>query len=364
MTTPKPIRMLIATTFNDRPDVALYTGLQQAGFDLELICLPGALGHDTLAALGIPVTPMRIMNRLNLRAILAIRQRLKQKRFDIVYAPRNSTISVCLLASRGMAIKRIAYRGTIGHLSRFDPASWLTHLNPKVDRIICVSEAVRRYLLSLRLPPERLVTIHKGHDPAWYAGTPPASLAGFGIPAGATVVGFTGNMRPVKGVDVLIEAARQLPAAPPIHFLLVGEVRDSRIERLARDPRVRDRLHFTGFRKDAPALAGACDIFVMPSVEREGLPRSLIEAMAQGVAPVVSDVGGMPELVVKDECGLVVPPRDPQALAQAILALAQDPVRRQAFGRRARVRIETDFHIRRTIEKAIALFREAAAAPA
>jgi glycosyltransferase involved in cell wall biosynthesis len=208
------------------------------------------------------------------------------------------------------------------------------------------------------------VTIHKGHDPAWYSGTPPASLAGFGIPAGATVVGFTGNMRPVKGVDVLIEAARQLPSSPPIHFLLVGEVRDSRIERLARDARVRDRLHFTGFRKDAPALAGACDIFVMPSVEREGLPRSLIEAMAQGVAPVVSDVGGMPELVAKDECGLVVPPRDPQALAQAILALAQDPVRRQAFGRRARVRIETDFHIRHTIEKAIALFREAAAAPA
>jgi len=355
--------MLIATTFNDRPDVALYAGLQAAGFDLELICLPGTLGHDTLAARGISVTQRRIMNRLNLGAVHAIRQRLKEKRFDIVYAPRNSTISVCLLASRGMPIKRVTYRGTSGHLSWFDPASWLTYLNPKVDRIICVSEAVRRYLLGMHLPPERLVTIYKGHDPSWYAGTPPSSLAEFGIPAGAVVVGFTGNMRPVKGVDVLIEAARQLPAEPPIHFLLVGEVRDSRIERLARDPQVRDRLHFTGFRKDAPALAGACDIFVMPSVEREGLPRSVIEAMAQGIAPIVSDVGGMPELVVKDECGLVVPPRDPAALAQAILTLAKDPARRQTFGKRARIRIEKEFHIQHTIDKAIALFRDVAASP-
>jgi glycosyltransferase involved in cell wall biosynthesis len=355
------LRILIATTFNDRPDVAVYRGLVAAGFDVDLICLPGARDHDRLAQCGIEVTQMTILNRLNVSAIGKIRQMLKTKRYQIVYAPRNSTLSVCLLASAGMKTKRIGYRGTIGHLSYLDPASWLTYLNPKIDRIICVSDAVRRYLLSMRLPSERLVTIYKGHDPSWYSTPSPTSLVEFGVPAGAFVVGFTGNMRPVKGVDVLIRSALHLPVSSPIHFLLVGEVRDRRIERLAADEHIRHRFHFTGFRDDAPALAGACNAFVMPSVEREGLPRSLIEAMAQGIPSVVSNVGGMPELVVDGECGLVVPPREPLALASAFLRLAQDTALRQSIGKHARIRIQTHFNIQSTIEKTIALFREVTA---
>lgn len=355
------MRALIVTTFNDRSEQAIYRALVAAGIEVDLVCHPEAPEQDPLRQAGVGIIPDRIRHRLDWPAVVRLRRRLRAKHYDLIHAPRNSTLSVALLASRGLRIGHIAYRGTIGHLSHWDPASWLTYLNPRVDRIICVSEAVREYLLGLGIRPDAAVTIHKGHDPAWYADLPCPALTSFGIPADAVVVGFTGNIRPVKGVEVLLESARMIPPDRRIHFLLVGEVRDADIRRQAEDPALRGRVHLAGFRKDAAALAGRCDIYVMPSVAREGLPRSVIEAMAQGVPPIVSKVGGMPELVVDGQSGLVVPPRDPAALADAIVTLALDANRRRKLGLQARERIQTDFHVATTAARMIALYRDVAA---
>ncbi|HVS23985.1 MAG TPA: glycosyltransferase, partial [Gammaproteobacteria bacterium] len=96
----------------------------------------------------------------------------------------------------------------------------------------------------------------------------------------------------------------------------------------------------------------------LPSVKREGLARSLIEAMAYGVAPVVTDCGGSPEVVVDEQCGIVVPVRDAAALARAIARLYEDAGLRERFGAAARARIGSDFRIERTIEQTLALYRE------
>lgn len=344
------MRVLVYTTFLDRSEAAVYRGLRRQGVELELLCDPGAPWQD-LAAAGIPVAQAVTRHRLDIAAIRRLRRRLRETPFDVVYAPRNSTLAVALLAARGLPVRIAGYRGTMGHLGRWDPASRLTYLNPRVDRIVCVSEAVRRYLLQFDLPPERVVTIHKGHDPAWYAGLAAPPRAELGIPDAAFVVGFTGNMRPVKGTDVLLRAARLLRGRPDIHYLLVGQIRDRRVRRLAAAPELAPVLHLPGFRRDAAALAQRCDVAVMPSVEREGLPRAVIEAMAQGVPAVVSNVGGMPELVEHGVSGLVVPPREPEALAEAIARLADDPELRARLGRAARARVETAFHIEGTIRK-------------
>ncbi len=100
---------------------------------------------------------------------------------------------------------------------------------------------------------------------------------------------------------------------------------------------MRERIHVPGHRDDAPALVAACDVFALPSVKREGLARSLIEAMAYGVAPVVTDCGGSPELVVDGRCGIVVPVRDAAALARAIARLYENPeLRKRARNGRSR----------------------------
>jgi glycosyltransferase involved in cell wall biosynthesis len=117
-------------------------------------------------------------------------------------------------------------------------------------------------------------------------------------------------------------------------------------------------VHRLGFRQDAPSITAACDVFVLPSVKREGLSRSLIEAMAYGVAPVVTDCGGSPELVEQGVSGIVVPVRDAAALANAIEQLARDSKLRDRYGHAARKRIDSDFKIENTIEQTINVYTE------
>ena len=352
------MRILFVHTQPDRSEIEMCRGFARRGVEVDAVCSPEWKGGEPLVEGGVAVTKLSIRHRLDLRAVHRLRKLLCARRPDIVYAPLNSTLSVSLIAARGVGIKVIGYRGTIGHLSRWDPGSRLTYLHPRLDRIVCVSKAVERYLTDMGVPTERLRTIYKGHRVSWYDSDESVSLSEFGIPDGAFVVGFTGNMRPVKGVDVLLKSVEHLPGDLNIHCLLVGEVRDKRIPKIASGKRIRQRVHFTGFRSDAAAIAGACDVFVMPSVEREGLPRAVIEAMAQSIPPIVTNVGGMPELVVDRECGRVVPPRDPEALADAIATLVRDPGIRHEYGRRARERIQTHFNIDQTIEQMLTLFNE------
>ena len=268
----------------------------------------------------------------------------------------NRALSTALLATRRMSHppKIVGYRGTMGHLHRWDPTSRLSYLNSRVDAIICVSGAVRDYLRGFDIPDSRLEVIWKGHDPAWYTPAPRADLDALGIPPDATTVAFVGNMRPVKGVDVLLDAFRDISPDENLHLLLFGEVRDRRIQKqVDRHPHV----HFLGFQPNAASFAGACDIAVMPSIEREGLPKAVLEAMAQGIPAVVSDVGGLPELIEHGVSGLVVPPRDAVALRTALLSLAHDPARRRQMGAAARTRIEGPFNFHHTVTKTLALYR-------
>lgn len=352
------MRVLAVTAGCDRSEKAVFEGVARAGIRIDMMCDPSTPYQDALQKTGIQVRHRIVRHRLDFRAIRAIRERLIAKRYDLVYAPRNHCLSVSLLSARGLNLKHVAYRGTSGHLSRLDPASWLTYLNPGIHRIICVSHSVRRYLLSMGLPPGRLTTIHKGHDIRWYSDQPPVDLAPFGIPKNVFVVGFIGNMRPVKGVDILLKSVGHIPADIPIHLVLVGKVQDKKIEKLAAHPAIRHRVHLVGFLPRAAAMASAFNAFVMPSVKREGLPRAVIEAMAQGVPSVVTDVGGMPEIVVDGESGLVVPPRDPQALARAFISLARNPSFSRRLGENGRVRIRDHFNIETTIAQTIDVFQQ------
>jgi len=340
----------------DLPESHLLRGLKNAGHHVELMVRPGCANADALKEEGVHVHPLTLVRKVDFAGIRAIRSRLGEGQFDVMHTLLNRPLSNGLLASRGMAVKRVAYRGIVGNLSRFNPGSWLTYLNPSVDRIVCVCHAVRKGLLAMRLPPERSVTIYKGHDVNWYHAADRASLARFGIPDDAFVIGSSANMRPRKGIHVLLEAAKNVRADRPVHFLLVGRIQDKLLSRTAMPAQLARRVHFTGFRLDAPALMGACDAIVLPSLKREGLARSVIEAMSQSVVPVVTDCGGSPELVRHQRDGLVVPPGDARALREALNLLLSDPGLRARMGASARTRIEKDFSIGSTVAEHIRLY--------
>jgi glycosyltransferase involved in cell wall biosynthesis len=105
-------------------------------------------------------------------------------------------------------------------------------------------------------------------------------------------------------------------------------------------------------------VTAACDAFVMPSTKREGLSRAVIEAMAYRTVPVVTDVGGLPELVVDRQCGFVVPPNDSRAIADVIVEMIRDPSLKKQLGENAREHIRSRFNITQTISDTKNLFED------
>lgn len=180
-------------------------------------------------------------------------------------------------------------------------------------------------------------------------------LAGMNIPSDALVVGIVGQVQPIKGQMEFVEAALDLsPRVPMIHFIIVGAANSPSDEEYLRclQRRVRGsehaaRFHFTGFREDVPVLMKAIDILTVPSWD-EPFGRVAVEGMASACAVVASSAGGLAEIVRSGEDGLLVPPRDPKALAAAIEYLALNPsVAREMSGRgpAAAARFAADNHV-------------------
>lgn len=229
-------------------------------------------------------------------------------------------------------------------------------------RMVAVSRDVKRHLVErVGIPEDRVRTIPNGIDSRLYrggAGVRERVRRELGLDEGRPVVGAVGNLYPVKGHSFLVEAAarvrRELPSAA---FLIAGE--GALLEPLRRRARELDcDVRFLGFREDVPDLLQALDVFVLPSLS-EGLPLSVLEAMAAGRAVVATAVGGIPELVLPGETGLLVPPSDPEALARAILALLRDRDLAEKLGSLGRERVEEEFSLNGMVESYHGLYASA-----
>lgn len=310
---------------------------------------------------GIPVEHMPLERKLDRTALRRIRAEASAG-VDIIHAFTNRTVLHMVLASRGLPVKLVAYRGVIGNVSWLSPLSWLRFLNPRISRIICVAEEIRRYLLGLhllglRLAPEKVVTINKGHELDWYRDAP-ADLAQFGIPADAMVVTCSSRLRPRKGLWELVRALGRTDPARNIHLLFLGHEGNASLREEIGRIHHPERVHFAGFRSDAPAVMAASDVCALPVLDGEGLSRAVIEAMAYAVPAIVTPVGGNTDLIIDGECGLVVPVGDEQALAGAMERMYDDPAARRRMGQAARERIGRRFSNADTVEKTFALYRD------
>ncbi|MBN8550986.1 MAG: glycosyltransferase [Deltaproteobacteria bacterium] len=347
--------LAIGSTF-DLPEVHIFAGLVKRGVSVEAIVSSDSKLVGRLAEFGIPCTTLDFRSKFDLRAILALRRILKAGNFDILHCLTARAVSNALVASFGLRAKRIAYRGTSGRDSRLSPASWMTFLNPGIHKIICVSNAVRSFM-STMVPASKLTTIYKGHDIAWYQAHSAVQLSEFGIPQGAFVVACVANMRPVKGVQHLLKALRDIPPETNIRVLLIGEVRKSADMQELQDSAIAPRVHLAGFRSDVGTILSRCQAFVLPSISREGLPKAMMEALAIGVPTIVTNVGGMPEVVTHLENGLVVPPADSGAIAKAILSLHADPELAKTLGAAGQRSIVETFNVSNSVEATLVVYR-------
>ncbi len=336
--------------------------MHRAGIEVTVICPADHPNYALMQDAGVPLIELPLEGNFEPEGIRKLREELIRGKYDILHTFNNRALTNGLRACKGLPVKVVAYRGIVGNLSVLDPMSWMRYLNPRIDKIVCVCEAIRTWFLQmqpafLRIPSTRPVTIHKGHKAEWYTDEP-ADLQADGIPPSAFVIACTAAYRPRKGVDYLIQALERLPDDVPAHLMLVGDMSSPKLTNLIERSPARDRIHRVGYKNNAPAYSAASDVFCLPSTKREGLARAIIEAMVYGVPAVVTNSGGSPELVVDGESGYVVPIKDPQAIADAVERLYKDPELRKKMGKAARQRIIDNFRNEDTVRKTIALYEE------
>lgn len=341
-----------------RPEGEIYIGLAQRGHNLTIVTHGESSYAQRYREHGIEVVDGHPDSKISPQAIRLVRKLLKQRHFDILFASNSRTISNAAIACIGLPIKLIAYRGTTRGLYRHDPSSYLSILNPRVDGVVCVSDAVRE-AVSARVWGNRknITTIHKGHDLSWY-NRPPADLGEFGIKPTDFVVICVINARPSKGLSVMLEATEFLAHAKNLHLLLVGRNIDSEpyTSQIHNSP-MQERIHLAGYRHNAPELIAGSNILVQPSISGEGLPRTVMEALGYGTPPVITTTGGGKEIIKDGVNGFVVPVRDSKAIADRVLQLYNDPKLVETLSSNCRKALETEFSLDGTVEKYIAYFQ-------
>lgn len=182
------------------------------------------------------------------------------------------------------------------------------------------------------------------------------------LTADDVVLGSISRFDPIKRLEVLLAVVQRLVGQfPHVTLVLVGAgTEEGRIRRLTFDMGLQDRVIFTGFLENPARVYPALDLYVTAS-QKEGLPLSLVEAMCAGLAVVATDVPGHRDVVIHGETGLLVPPNDSAALADAIAELITDPDRRHAMGEAGRRHALGEFGIRLMVDATAAIFRRARA---
>lgn len=260
-------------------------------------------------------------------------------------------------APRLVASRRVDFRLSGNTLSR---AKYR-----QVDRFICASAAIGRILESGGVDPARIVTVHEGVDLQHVADAPPSSIhEAFWLPHGAPVVLNVAALVPHKGQRHLIEAFATVVRAVPDARLVIlgqGELHDSLVKQV-RHLALDKHVLVPGFRADVLSLMKTADIFVMSSV-MEGLGTSLLDAMACARPIVATATGGIPEVVVHDETGLLVPPRDADSLADALVTLLKDEDRARRYGAAGYERVHECFSVEHMVGQTIAVYEQMLTGP-
>lgn len=223
----------------------------------------------------------------------------------------------------------------------------------RADRIIAISRAVERFLVDVESAPSaKVVCIPYGIDAdAFAASARPGVFRREIGTAEEPLVGFIGRLVMQKGVDILLRAFAIVERRHAKARLVLAGDGPQRValERLARSLGLR-RVSFLGWRADTANILADVDLLAMPS-RWEGFGLVALEAMAFGKPVVAARVSALPEIVVPEETGLLVPPGDPEALADAILAILADPSRAAAMGLAGRDRVRREFTVERMAER-------------
>lgn len=348
--------------------LALTRALIEASCQVWVLCVDELVGRR-FAKAGAHVVTCRHWRReinppLDSLAFLQLFRVCRRERFDLVNTHTSKGGFLGRLAARLAGVPRVIHTAH-GFAFMQTSSKWLTMFYAYLERlaghfcdlVISVNEEERLDAIRQKvIRPDKIVTILNGIDldPFEEVGAVEATRRELGMPDDALIVGTVGRLAVQKGFAYLIQAVPQvLRSCPKAWFVFAGSgPLESELRAVAAEKDVVERCRFLGFREDIPELLGCYDLFVLPSLW-EGLSITLLEAMAAAKPVVATDIKGNREVIADSVDGLLVPPADPEALANAIVELLQDRERAQTMGARAREKIRQHFSQEAMVENTL-----------
>ncbi len=304
-----------------------------------------------------------------LRVRAEMTQVIRERKIDLVHTISYPASLYAAFAARHARIPQLWHEHNIKRVHRVN-----RHLYRFVARscgaVVGPSRAVAENLARAGIDRRKLHTVYNGIDLKRFV-VDDLEVARvrreLGLVAGALAVGLFGQLLPHKGHRTLVDAATRIRrAVPHVRFFFVGALENPPYEKELRGAidaaGLSAAFQFCGWRRDVPAVLRAMDVLAVPTTTPEPAALGLMEAMAASRPVVASRTGGTPEIVQDGETGLLVPPGDAAALADAAIALLGDERRRSAYGQAGRLRVEQEFTLARHLEQIQGLYREAAPA--
>lgn len=316
---------------------------------------------NEIASLGVAVDFLSIPYLRDLSALPRLLQYLKRTGADLIHTQLEFANALGNLAAKLRHLPSVCTIHTMPS-QEMSVKSWahqmfeLWSLNNFCDRIIAVSEEARLFHLKISGAPEdQTLTIYNGVEINRFKGQDDERFPlrrELGIPPEADVLVTVAVLRELKGIQFMIRALPQILAARPKTYYLVAGDGDyhTTLEAEAQRAGVTERVIFTGMRTDVPRVLAAGDVFVLPTLT-EALPTVLAEAMASRLPVIASAVGGIPEMVIDGENGLLLQPGDPQALAAACINLLSKPAQCEKMGNRGWQIVNEKFNVERQVER-------------
>lgn len=335
----------------DRHVLQLMQGLAAQGLSCMYAGPRDCWLGEQIAAAGFQCEHIPFRGLFDLLSHFRLARLIRREKAHVIHAHMNRGAFYAQWASRLTGVPWVATWHDMGKAKRHGSAS----------RIIAVSNAVHRALLSWDYCPQRIMTVHNGVPD--YAALPlpnPAQIrASLGLDD-APVISMVSRLDKIKGQDVALRALATLKERQWT-FLIVGSTGTpwaEAMQKLATELGIADRVVFHGHSDDVPSLYACTDILLAPS-RRESLSLTLLEASAFSLPIVATNVDGIVEAVADGVSAYLVPAEDPRALADRIRIFLDDKSLREAFGRAGRLHYESNFSLQKMVDGVLRVYTQA-----